>query len=174
MPGMTIATAIMLVLSTQAGSAGHAKGTIRYQSGSGPVVVTIGYAFLVKGASVVDGKPVRRLILSADDIGASLRACDTMLCADLGLADGIMVDLDAGPRLEYWFVADGQRLQYSGTADPSSMTLATDTPQRLAGRWMLDARGAGGPLVDIEFDTLLFKELETERRAHAPRRTPGP
>ena len=28
------------------------------------------------------------------------------------------VDFDAGPRLNYWVVANGQKIQYSGTAKP--------------------------------------------------------
>ena len=83
-------------------------------------------------------------------IGAALAAVG-------GIGEGMTVDLDAGPRLNYWFVANDQRVQYSGTADPASLKLTTDAPQRLAGKWDLDARAAGGPRVQLEFDAALLK-----------------
>ena len=68
-----------------------------------------------------------------------------MMCCDGDIVEGMTIDLDAGARLNYWFVADDQRVQYSGTAEPSSLKLSVDTPQRVAGGWDLDARAAGGP-----------------------------
>ena len=69
----------------------------------------------------------------------------------------------AGRRLNYWFVANDQCVQYSGTADPASLKLTTDAPQRLAGKWDLDARAAGGPRVQLEFDAALLKEMKQAR-----------
>jgi hypothetical protein len=163
MPAIAMMALTMLVLAGSEGNPGHGKGTIRYESKGGPVVVTIMYAYLVTGPSSVDGTPVRRLVFSADDLGTSLRACDSMLCAGPGLTDGLTVDLDAAPRLEYWLVAGDQRVQYSGTAALATMTLTADTPTRLAGRWRLDASAAGGPRLDIEFDAGLFREFSTAR-----------
>lgn len=78
-------------------------------------------------------------------------------------ADGQrIVDLDAGPRLNYWVVLNDQRVQYSGTAKPAVLTLTADTATRLAGKLTLDGT-AGGPKVEIEFDAPLLKELKKAR-----------
>jgi hypothetical protein len=68
--------------------------------------------------------------------------------------------LDAGPRINYWFVGRDQLVQYSGTADPASVKLTTNTPARLAGTWDLDASGAGGPVIKVQFDATMIKELK--------------
>jgi len=39
----------------------------------------------------------------------------------------------------------------------------TDAPQRLAGKWDLDARAAGGPRVQLEFDAALLREMKQAR-----------
>ena len=70
------------------------------------------------------------------------------------------IDFDAGPRVNYWFVANDQRVQYSGTADPASVKLTTDSPSRIAGTWDLDAAAAGGPVVHVQFDAALAKVLK--------------
>jgi hypothetical protein len=97
------------------------------------------------------------------DVGSKIRACEAMGCADGGIGEGITIDLDAGSRLNYWFVANGQRVQYSGSAEPASLALTVNTPQRIAGRWDLDARAAGGPRIEVEFDAPLAKELKRAR-----------
>ncbi|MDQ2961954.1 MAG: hypothetical protein M3R31_02170 [Pseudomonadota bacterium] len=140
-----------------------ASGTASYQAKSGPVVVTVKHAYLVKGPDEVTGKIVRRLVFSTADVASKIRSCGAMSCADGGIGEGMTVDLDAGPRLNYWFVANDQRVQHSGTADPASLKLTTDTPQRLAGKWDLDARAAGGPRVQLEFDAALLKEMKQAR-----------
>ena len=137
-----------------------AKGTLTYKAKSGPVVVTVKHAYLFKGPDVVSGKTIRRLVLSSEDAGAALRDCATMMCSDGGITDGMTVDFDSGPRLNYWFVANGQLVQYSGTADPASAKLKVDTPDRIAGTLNLDARSAAGPLVEVEFDVRLIKEVK--------------
>jgi hypothetical protein len=70
------------------------------------------------------------------------------------------VDFDSGPRLNYWFVANDQLIQYSGTVEPTAAKLTTDTPTNLAGTLNIDATGAGGPNVQVEFDASLVKELK--------------
>jgi hypothetical protein len=144
-------------------SADGASGTASYQAKSGPIVVTFKHAYLVRGPDEVSGKVIRRLVFSAADIAPKIRSCGAMSCADGGIGEGMTVDLDAGSRLNYWFVANDQRVQYSGTADPAALKLATDTPQRLAGKWDLDARAAGGPRVQLEFDAALLKEMKQAR-----------
>jgi hypothetical protein len=98
-------------------------------------------------------------VISVADVGAKLSACATMMCSDGDIAEGMTVDFDAGPRLNFWFVGNNQLVQYSGTADPASLKLTTDTPQRLAGKWDFDGAAAGGPKVQIEFDAPLVKEI---------------
>jgi hypothetical protein len=139
------------------------SGTIAYASKAGPVVVAPQHAYLIAGPDEVSGKPIRRVVLSVADVGSKIRACEAMGCADGGIGEGITIDLDAGSRLNYWFVANGQRVQYSGSAEPASLALTVNTPQRIAGRWDLDARAAGGPRIEVEFDAPLAKELERAR-----------
>jgi hypothetical protein len=149
-----------LALVTLIAAAGEAKGTLTYQSKSGAMVVTVRHAYLIKGPEAVSGKTIRQIVLSVADVAAKLGACDSMMCADGRITEGVTVDLDSGSRLNYWFVTNDQREQYSGTADPASLKLTTDAPGRVAGKWDLDDHAAGGPLVHVEFDAALVKELE--------------
>jgi hypothetical protein len=153
------AVAAAIAFSNVSASASEAKGTITYKSKAGAIVVTIKHAYLVRGPDVVSGKTIRRVVLSVADIAAKLSACGTMLCSDGDIGEGMTIDFDAGPRLNYWFVGNNQLVQYSGTADPASLKLTADTPQRLAGRWDIDESAAGGPRVQIEFDAPLVKEV---------------
>jgi hypothetical protein len=153
------AVAVAMTFSSVSASAGEAKGTITYKSKAGAIVVTIKHAYLVKGPDVVSGKTIRRVVLSVADVAAKLSACGTMLCSDGDIGEGMTIDFDAGPRLNYWFVGNNQLVQYSGTAEPASLKLTADTPQRLAGRWDIDESAAGGPRVQIEFDAPLVKEV---------------
>ena len=153
------AVAVVMTFSSVSASAGEAKGTITYKSNAGAIVVTLKHAYLVKGPDVVSGQTIRRVVLSVADVAAKLSACGTMLCSDGDIGEGMTIDFDAGPRLNYWFVGNNQLVQYSGTAEPASLKLTADTPQRLAGRWDIDESAAGGPRVQIEFDAPLVKEV---------------
>jgi hypothetical protein len=154
-----VATALVIAVVTSAQPAGadEAKGTGTYKD---KPVVTFKHAYLMKGPDPVTNKVIRRLVLSVVDVSAALKGCATMMCSDGGIEEGMTVDFDAGPRLNYWFVANGQRIQYSGTAEPSVAKLTTDAPGRLAGTLKIDGRSAGGPLVDVTFDAALVKELK--------------
>jgi hypothetical protein len=155
-----LAVVLVLAVSVAPASAagpGVATGSISYQSKVGLVTVWPKYAYLVKGPDTVTGNVVRRVVLSATDLAPKLRTCATMMCGDGDMTEGLTIDLDAGARINYWFVANGQRVQYSGTAEPSSLKLISDTDQRVAGAWRLDARPAGGPQVQIDFDASLLK-----------------
>ena len=154
---------LVAAFCTMPASARDGKGTLTFQSKSGPVVVAIAHAYLVKGPDLVTGKTIRRVVLSSADVAAALKSCATMMCSDGGIGEGMTIDLDAGPRINYWAVGNDQRVQHSGTAAPESLKLTTDTPQRVAGTWDLDARGSGGPLIKVEFDAALVKELKTAR-----------
>jgi hypothetical protein len=135
-----------------------AKGTATYTAKSGPVTVAFKHAYLMKGPDVVSGKVIRRVVLSVADVSKALAGCQSMMCSDGGIGDGMTIDFD-GPRLNYWFVAKDQLVQHSGTAAPAAAKLTTDTPTRVAGTLSLDGSG-GGPKVQVEFDAALVKELK--------------
>jgi hypothetical protein len=159
-----VAIACMVATATALGAGGTAQGTVAYKAKSGPITIAPKFAYLVKGPDAVDaGKTIRKLIFSTADLGAKITACATMSCTESDLNEGMSVDLDAGPRLNYWVVLNGQRVQYSGTEPPASLKLTTDTPQRLAGSLNIDAAAAGGPQVAIQFDTPLVKEMTKAR-----------
>ena len=81
-----------------------------------------------------------------------------------GLVDeGMTVDFGAGPRLNYWLVMNGQKIQYSGTAQPTAFTGAQNDPARLAGKLRIDDTAAGGPRVEAEVDVGLTKEFTAAR-----------
>jgi hypothetical protein len=137
-----------------------AKGTLTYTSKTGPIVVTVTHAYLFKGPDAVSGDTIRRVVLSTSDISAKLKACQSMMCSSGGIGEGMTVDFDAGPRLHYWFVANNQMVQYSGTAVTDSAKLTTDAPDRVAGTLTIDGRTAGGPLVQVEFDARLVNQVK--------------
>jgi hypothetical protein len=151
------------MISCAPACAGDARGVASYSYKGGEIVVNIKHAYLFKGPDVVSGKPIRRIVLSVADVSAKLAACATMLCSDGDIAEGMTIDFDAGPRLNYWFVGNNQLVQYSGTADPASLALTADTPKRLAGKWDLDGSATGGPKIHVQFDAPLVKEVSKLR-----------
>jgi len=153
---VVLGLAVSLVSAATA-DPGMATGSISYRTKGRLSTVSPKHAYLVKGPDTVTGNTVRRVVLSVSDLAPRLKSCATMMCGDGDMTEGLTIDLDAGARINYWFVADGQRVQYSGTAEPSSLTLSSNTDQRVAGAWRLDARPAGGPQVQIEFDAALLK-----------------
>lgn len=152
-----VATGAMLV--SPCAQADSVSGTLSYQSKAGAINLVPKNVYLVKGPNSMDGKVMRRLIFTPLDLGAKIKACATMSCSDSDLGEGLEVDLVAGPRMNYWFVGNGQKVQYSGTAKPETLTLTTDTPQRLAGKLVIDDSAAGGAKVNIDFDATLLKEF---------------
>ena len=150
----------LLVATPRSAAAGGAEGSVEYQGKS----VVFRHAYLVKGPDAVDPSVViRELVLSAADVGAEIEACKSMSCVSGALTEGMTVDLDAGPRLNYWVVLKGGMVQYSGTEDPAALTLGTREAGRLAGRLVLDRTASGGPKVDVEFDATLLRTFETAR-----------
>ena len=156
-------TAVMLAfggaLASTAASADSVSGTVSYQSKVGPITVNVKNVYMVKGPDAMAGKSIRRLIFTSADLGAKIKSCANMSCSDNDLREGLEVNLDTGPRLTYWFVGNDQRVQYSGTAQPATLKLTTDTPQRLAGKLTIDDSAAGGAKVNIDFDATLLKEF---------------
>ena len=123
------------------------------------MTVNVTHANFVRVPSIANGKPMRRLVLSTSDTTAALKACQNRMCSDGEIGEGMTVDFDAGERLHYWFVANDQLIQYSGTAVLSSAKLTTDTPTRIAGTLDIDDTAAGGAKVKVEFDASLVKEI---------------
>ena len=155
---LALAASLLLLLgaATRA-SAGDAKGTLTHKDRT----VALKYAYLVKGPDAVDpSMKIRRLILSQIDLGAKLEACKTMSCTDGSVTEGMTVDLDAGPRLNYWMAIRDQMVQHSDTAKPEVLKATADTPERLAGKLTLDGTASGGPKVDVEFDAPLVKQFD--------------
>jgi len=139
---------------------GEAKGNLNYKG----TTVTLKHAYLIKGPDAMDAKTIlRRLILSRDDLGAAIQGCKTMKCVDGAMTEAMQVDFDAGPRLLYWITLNGDRLQYSGTAQPSVAKVSGNDPKRRAGKLSIDDAGAGGPRVEVEFEATLLKEFTTAR-----------
>ena len=146
-------------LASSAASADSVNGTVSYQSKAGPITVNVKNVYMVKGPDAMAGKSIRRLIFTSADLDAKIKACANMSCSDNDLREGLEVNLDTGPRLTYWFVGNDQRVQYSGTAQPATLKLTTDTPQRLAGKLTIDDSAAGGAKVNVDFDATLLKEF---------------
>ena len=146
-------------LMSSAAWADSASGTVTYQSKAGPIVVNVKNVYLVKGPDPVDKKILRRLIFTSADLDAKIKACGEMSCSDSGLREGLEVDLVGGSRMNYWFVGNDQRVQYSGSARPETLKLTTDTPQRLAGKLTIDDSAAGGAKVSVDFDATVLKEF---------------
>ncbi len=150
--------AVAALCASGTAMADPAKGTL---TGTGKVAATVNvkHAYLVKGPNAFGDKMVRLLILSEVDQTAHIKSCSTMSCTTNKLESGMTVEFDTGPRLLYWFVANGQRVQASGTAEPDSITLTTNTAQKIAGKWTYDASGQGGPKIAVEFDAAMLKEF---------------
>ena len=149
-----------IAVAMAAAGADTASGTLKYKDKR----TALSYAWLVTGPSDVDSdKTVRRLVLSASDIGPQLLACKTFACTDGEVNEGMTVDFTRGPRLRYWIAINFQTTQYSGTANAETFTARGNDPQRLAGKLRIDDLGAGGPKVDAEFDVALLKELKVAR-----------
>ena len=152
---MAVALGVTCALSAPLATAGDAKGTLTYKTRT----VNLKYAYLVKGPDTVSKQPIRRLILSATDLGGKIMACRTMACTDSDLNDGLSVNFDSGPRLNYWMVQNDQKIQYSGTQKPEALKTTAEDGKRIAGTLRFDDAGAGGPKVDVEFDAPLVMEL---------------
>ena len=159
MQTLALALGATAALVPATASADAASGTINYQSKAGPLAINAANVYLVKGPDAVSGKTIRQLIFTSADIGAKLQACATMSCASGSVTEGMTVDFDAGPRLNYWVVGNGQKIQYSGTARPdATLKLTADTAQRLAGTLAIDDSAAGGAKVNVKFDAPVAKQ----------------
>ena len=153
-----IVSAVILIAALGAGPAhaADAKGTVVYKGRT----VDVKHAFLVQTTDAMSGKPMRRLILSPKDIGAKIASCAKMSCVDGDLDEGLEVDFVEGPRLNYWLVMNGQKVQYSGTEPKESLASTANDAKKIAGTLKFDKTAAGGPKVDVTFDAPMVKELK--------------
>lgn len=149
-----------LLLAAAAGAADTTSGSLEYKGRT----AALRHAWLVTGPSDMEpGKTVRRVILSATDIGSRIAACKTFSCTDGEVTEGMTVDFTGGPRLNYWIALNGQKIQYSGTARPEAFTARANDPGHLAGRLGIDDTAAGGPKVAAEFDLAVTKDFKVAR-----------
>jgi hypothetical protein len=122
------------------------------------------YATLVRGPDEMDeSRTVLRIYLSSADIGAKIKACKTLSCADKALEDGAMVDFGDGRHLAYAVRLNGARAQYSGGTDADAFELTTTQPDHLAGKVHIDDSAAGGAKVDAQFDLTLSSTFTSVR-----------
>ena len=154
-----LATATLLSLSGVA-AADSAKGTVVYHGNT----AKLDYVYLVKGPDAVDTTTtIRELVFSSTDLGPKIQACKTMSCVSGEVTDGMTVDLDAGPRINYWVALKDQRVQYSGTAKPAVLQTTADEATKVAGTLRIDDTDAEGPKVEVQFDAKLLKEFQSAR-----------
>ena len=152
--------ATVLALSTIVLAADHASGTVKFKTYTGAVK----YAWLVRGPDEMDpSKTVLRLYLSSADIGAKIKACKTLSCADGALQDGAMVDYSDARHLGYAVRLNGERVQYSGGTDGDAFKLSTNKPDHLVGKLHIDDSAVGGALIDADFDLTLVNTFKSLR-----------
>ena len=156
-----LATALLgCALAGTAMAAGPASGTVAFKTWSSPVK----YAWMVRSPDEMDdSKTILRIYLSSADIGAQIKACKTLSCADHALSDGAMVDYSDARHLAYAVRLNGERAQYSGGTDGDAFTLSTNKPDHLAGKLHIDDSAAGGAKVDADFDLALTNTFKTVR-----------
>jgi len=154
--GIALVVASLAPLRVEA--ADTAKGSVVFQGKT----AQLQYVYLVKGPDDMS-TIMRELVFSPTDIAAKIQACTNMSCVSGELGEGMTVDFDAGPRLNYWVVSNGQRVQHSGTVEPSAFKASADEPGRLAGSLKFDDSSTGGGKVDVTFDARLVKEFKTAR-----------
>ena len=156
MLALGLAGALCAAIAVAADTAG---GNLSYKGRD----AVLKYGYLVTGPSDMEpGKTVRRLVLSATDIGAKLSACKTFSCTDGEVSEGATVDF-GGPRINYWIAMNGQKVQYSGTAMPDAFSAKGNDAGRLAGRLAIDDTAAGGPKLTADVDVPLLKDFKAAR-----------
>ena len=158
---LAVAVAVMCTLSAPAAlAADAANGTVAFKTFSSAVK----YAYLVRSPHEFSpGQIVLRIYLSSADIGAKIKACQTLTCADGALADGAMVDFGAAAHLDYALRLNGERTQYSGATNADAFALSTNKSDHLAGKLHIDDVAAGGGKVDADFDLTVMSTFKSAR-----------
>ncbi len=152
--------AIAFSVSCSAVAGDHASGTVAFKTWSSPVK----HAWMVRSPDEMDeSKSILRIYLSSADIGAKIKGCKTLSCADSALEDGAMVDYSDARHLAYAVRLNGERAQYSGGTDGDAFALTTNNPDHLAGKLHIDDSAAGGAKVDADFDLGLANTFKSVR-----------
>lgn len=154
------ALTILLLSSGVSAAAGETSGTLVHKTRT----VTLEHAYLIKGPDATDTKSIiRRLVLSGRDISARIQECKTMSCAEGEVAEGLIVDLISGQRLNYWMAINNGLVQHSGTLRPTVLKASVDDGTRIAGKLSFDDTSAGGPKVEVDFEATILKEFTVAR-----------
>jgi len=149
---------LALLMALSVATADETTGTVNYKGKT----ATLKYAYLVTGPDAMNPETIiRQVILSQADLTKDIQACTTLSCCTNNLGDGITVDLDDSPRLNYWVVLNNQMVQYSGTKPTTALNATRNEPGQVAGTLSIDDTAAGGPRVEAVFDATLLKEFET-------------
>ncbi|MDD5324615.1 MAG: hypothetical protein PHR71_04785 [Polaromonas sp.] len=155
-----VCTAALLLAASAGYAQDKASGTLNFKTWSGAVK----FGWMVRSPDEMDAsKSILRIYLSSADIGARIRACKTLSCADRALEDGAMVDFSDARHLAYAVRLNGERVQYSGGTDGAAFKLSTNQPDHLAGKLHIDDSAAGGAKVDADFDLTLANTFKTVR-----------
>ncbi len=155
-----VVSAIWLAASTAALAGDSASGTITFKAGK----CEVKHGYLVRGPDEMDpSKTVLRIYLSSADLGARIKACKTLSCADGALQDGAMVDFSDARHLAYAVRLNGERLQYSGGTDGEAFSLTTNEPNHLAGKLHIDDSAADGARIDATFDLTVMNTFTSAR-----------
>lgn len=155
-----VVSAIWLATSALALAGDSASGTITFKTGK----CAVKYGWLVRGPEEMDpSKTILRIYLSSIDVGAKIKACKTLSCADNSLNDGAMVDFSDARHLAYAVRLNGERLQYSGGTNGEAFTLTTSEPNHLVGKLHIDDTAADGAKVDATFDLTVVNTFASVR-----------
>jgi hypothetical protein len=153
-----------VALTVSLAAAGSVSGTVVFNSKSKPLTITPKFVAYVTGPDDFDAKKtVRRLIFSTVDLSKDIQACASLDCSDDKLMEGFEVDIVDGPRMNIWFVGNGQLVQHSDTAEPATLKKTADTPEHLAGSIAIDNLAAGGVKAALTFDAPRLKAFTKAR-----------
>lgn len=154
----TLLASIVFAASAGALAADKASGSVSFKTYS----TAVKYGWLVRGPDEMDpSKTVLRIYLSSVDVGAKIRACKSLSCADGALQDGAMIDFSDATHLGYALRLHGELVQYSGGTNAQAFRLSTKQPNHLAGKLHVDDSTVGGGEIDAEFDLMLTRTFET-------------
>ena len=149
---------IVFAVSAGALAADKVSGKVSFKTYS----TAVKYGWLVRAPDEMNpSKTVLRIYLSSADVGAKIRACKTLSCADGALYDGAMIDFGDATHLGYALRLNGELVQYSGGTNAQAFTLSTKQANHLAGKLHIDDSAVGGGKVDAEFDLTLTRTFKT-------------
>jgi hypothetical protein len=151
------ATSLTLICCGSALASDKASGSVTM--GSAPATIT--HAWMVRGRDEMDPeRTILRIYLADADIGATIKSCKSLSCADAALKVGALIDFSDASHLGYAVRLKGGAVQYSGATNTDAFTLKTNAPDHLAGVLAIDDSGRGGANVEAEFDLELSNRFD--------------